>query len=91
MALQILNASDQPDPGALERQMRESIEEKIPGAEVTVSAAGPGHYEIRVVSSEFEGKNRVQQQQLVYGAITHLMAGNNAPVHAVDRMECVTP
>jgi acid stress-induced BolA-like protein IbaG/YrbA len=90
MALQILNSSDQPDPAALQEQMREAIQEKVPGAEVEVSAAGPGHYEIRVVSDAFDGKNRVQQHQLVYGAIAHLMAGKDAPVHAIDRLECVT-
>jgi stress-induced morphogen len=89
MALQILNSSDQPAPGAVVAQMREAIGAKLPGAEVDVKAAGPGHYEIRVVSSAFEGKNRVQQHQLVYGAIAHLMAGNAAPVHAIDRLECV--
>ncbi len=69
--------------------LRASILEALPGAEVTVVAGGPGHFEIRVVSEAFAGKNRVKQQQLVYGAIAHLMSGANAPVHAVDRLECV--
>ncbi|MBW2229196.1 MAG: BolA/IbaG family iron-sulfur metabolism protein [Deltaproteobacteria bacterium] len=71
--------------------IRGSILEAIPNAEVRVSTGGPGHFEIRVESPVFEGQRRVQQQQLVYGAIAHLMAGSDAPVHAVDRLECVSP
>jgi acid stress-induced BolA-like protein IbaG/YrbA len=29
----------------------------------------------------------VQQQQMVYAAIAGLMRGDNAPVHAVDRLQ----
>ena len=44
-----------------------------------------------MVAGAFEGKSRVQQHQLVYGAITDLMSGTQAPVHAIDRLECATP
>lgn len=71
-------------------QMTAAIEEKIPGAIVEVSGGG-GHFEIRVVSAAFEGKRIVQKQRLVYSAITHLMAGDNAPVHAIDKMTCELP
>lgn len=67
--------------------LRGAIEAAMPGAKVDVAANSPGHYQIRVVSALFAGKSRVQQQQLVYGAITHLMKGDAAPVHAVDRLE----
>jgi acid stress-induced BolA-like protein IbaG/YrbA len=67
-------------------QMRRSIESAIPGAQVEVSANSPGHFEIRVVSSAFAGKSMVQQQQMVYAAIKDLMAGDAAPVHAIDRL-----
>jgi len=70
--------------------IRGSILEAIPGAQIDVVTGGPGHFEIRVASNAFEGKSRVKQQQLVYGAIAHLMAGGDAPVHAVDRLECVS-
>ena len=91
MALQILNAGDANDPAKIAADMQTRIEAAIDGADVTVSPAGPGHYEVRVVSSAFEGLNRVKQQQLVYGAIAELMSGQNAPVHAIDKMECLTP
>ena len=89
MALQIVNAG--PKPEEIAAKLREAIEATIDDARVEVRPAGPGHYEIDVVSTAFEGKGRVQQHQLVYGAITPLMSGPNAPVHAVDRLECKTP
>jgi len=89
VALQIINAG--PDPEELCGQIRDAIAAAIEGAEIHVEGAGPGHFAIKVVSEVFAGKSRVKQQQLVYAAITPLMAGNNAPVHAVDRLECVTP
>lgn len=88
MALQILNAGQEPED--VVGKLRSNIEAAIEDADVTVTAAGPGHFEIRVVSSAFDGLNRVKQQQLVYGAIADLMAGQNAPVHAIDKMECIT-
>ena len=89
MALQILNAG--PDPEKVASDLRRRIEDALDDAQVSVSSAGPGHFEIRVVSRAFEGLGRVKQQQLVYAAITDLMSGPNAPVHAIDRMECLTP
>ena len=42
-------------------------------------------------SERFAGLPKLKQHQLVYGAITPLMSGDAAPVHAVDRLECRTP
>ncbi len=70
--------------------IRESIEKAIPDAVVDVSGAG-GHFTIQVVSPVFEGKNRVQSQRLVYAAIAHLMKGDAAPVHAVDKLTTLVP
>jgi len=89
MALQILNAG--PSPEEIATKLRAAIEEKLPGAQVEVRPQGPGHFEVDVCSERFEGKSRVAQQQLVYGAIAHLMSGASAPVHAIDRMECRVP
>lgn len=33
----------------------------------------------------------VEQQQMVYAAIAHLMKGADAPVHAIDRMQTILP
>jgi acid stress-induced BolA-like protein IbaG/YrbA len=65
--------------------IRDAIAAKIPGARVEVTGGG-GHYAIDVASAEFAGKSMLACQRLVYEAITHLMAGDRAPVHAVDRL-----
>lgn len=72
------------------KQMQQAIEETLPGAEVEVRPSQPGHFEIRVKSEQFSGKSRVQQQQMVYGAIGPFMKGGDAPVHAIDRLETLT-
>ena len=90
MALQILNAPGS-DAREIADQMRERIAKSIPGALIEIEPAGPGHFEISVTSDVFAGKSRVQQQQLVYGAIAELMSGSAPPVHAVDRLQCLTP
>ncbi len=86
MALQIANQG--PPPEIIVEQIREAIAAAIEGAEITIDPRGPGHFEITVVSGAFEGRSRVQQHQLVYGAITDLMSGSAAPVHAIDKLEC---
>ena len=47
------------------------IKEGIPDATVTIEdLRGDGdHYAARVISSAFEGKNRIQQHQMVYQAL----------------------
>jgi len=52
---------------------------------------GGGHFEIDVTSEAFEGKRLLDKQRLVYGAIAHLMQGDDAPVHAIDRLDTHTP
>jgi acid stress-induced BolA-like protein IbaG/YrbA len=65
--------------------IREAIEGKLPGAVVEASGGG-GHFQLAVTSQAFAGKTRIEQQRLVYSAIAHLMAGADAPVHAVDSL-----
>jgi stress-induced morphogen len=68
---------------------RQMIEAAIPGARVEVVPASPGHFEIAVTAEAFAGKSMVQQQQMVYKAIAPLMAGDGAPMHAVDKLRTV--
>lgn len=75
---------------SIEQEVKEAIEEAIEGSVATVSGGG-GHFVIEVVSDAFAGKRILEQQRLVYSAIAHLMAGDAAPVHAVDSMVCKTP
>jgi acid stress-induced BolA-like protein IbaG/YrbA len=65
--------------------IREAIVAKIPGAHVEVTGGG-GHYSIGVTSPEFAGKGMLASHRLVYSAIAHLMEGQQAPVHAVDKL-----
>ncbi|MCA9638773.1 MAG: BolA/IbaG family iron-sulfur metabolism protein [Myxococcales bacterium] len=76
--------------GSVHDAIREAILARIADAEIEVSGGG-GHYSIAVTSPIFAGKGRVEAQRLVYGAIAHLMAGDRAPVHAVDSLRTLTP
>lgn len=76
--------------GSVTDAIASSIKEKIAGAVVEVTGHG-GHYTIVVTSEVFRGKGPVESQRLVYGAITHLMSGDLAPVHAVDSLKTRVP
>ncbi len=71
-------------------EIKSKILEAIPDAIVQVDGGG-GHFTIEVTSTAFEGKNTLQRQRMVYKAIWDLMAGDNAPLHAVDSLVCKTP
>jgi acid stress-induced BolA-like protein IbaG/YrbA len=90
LALKILSAPP-PEPGALAEALREAVRAALPDAAVEVEAGSPGHFAISVVSAAFAGLPRVRQQQKVYAAIAHLMAGDAAPVHAIDQLITKTP
>jgi acid stress-induced BolA-like protein IbaG/YrbA len=76
--------------GDVVQALREAIESKIPNSKADVSGGG-GHYTIEVVSTAFAGLGMLESQRLVYGAIAHLMKGDLAPVHAVDKLKTRTP
>jgi len=58
-------------------QIERLIREALPDAKVEIQdLAGDGdHYSATVVSSAFRGKSRVQQHQMVYGALKGRMGG----------------
>lgn len=70
----------------LTNEIKQRIETTISGAQAEVIFGGGGHYALNVISDAFDGLSAVKQQQLVYSAITDLMAGNEAPIHAIDKM-----
>ncbi|MGD9762318.1 MAG: BolA/IbaG family iron-sulfur metabolism protein [Candidatus Binatia bacterium] len=86
MALTMFNSADD-----VCQALREAVLAVIPNAQVQATASSPGHFALEVVSPVFAGKSMVQQQQLVYGAIKQLMAGDGAPVHAIDRLKTRVP
>lgn len=73
-------------PEEIAEKLHQCIVKALPDAEVIVTLGSPGHYSLEVKSSTFEGQSTLQRQRSVYSAISDWMAGNNAPVHAIDRM-----
>ncbi|OGT47006.1 MAG: BolA family transcriptional regulator [Gammaproteobacteria bacterium RIFCSPHIGHO2_12_FULL_41_15] len=62
------------------------IEEGLPGAEVSVDGDGT-HFEARVISKAFEGKNLLERHRLVYEALGDKM---RADIHALS-LKTLTP
>lgn len=76
----------------VEDAIRSAIQENIDGVTaVEVSSPAGGHFEIAVTSPAFEGKNTLERHRLVLNAIKELMAGDAAPVHAVDSIRTKLP
>ena len=65
------------------QQVEEMILAAIPDAQVQVQdlTGGGDHYQVVVVSSQFEGKAKVQQHQLVYGSLREAMSSE--AIHAL--------
>jgi acid stress-induced BolA-like protein IbaG/YrbA len=65
------------------QQVEEMIKAAMPDAQVQVQdlTGGGDHYQVVVVSSQFEGKGRVQQHQLVYGSLNQAMSSE--AIHAL--------
>ncbi|XXY54075.1 BolA family protein [Sorangium sp. So ce269] len=76
--------------GSIPDALKRAIEDKIEGSTAEVTGGG-GHFNLVVTSPVFAGKSMLESQRLVYGAIAHLMAGDQAPVHAIDSLKTRTP
>lgn len=64
-------------------QVEVMIKSGLPDAQVKVEdlTGGGDHYQVTVVSSQFEGRSLVQQHQLVYGAVREAMSSE--AIHAL--------
>ena len=69
------------------QQVETMIRTKFPDAEVKVAGDGE-HFEAIIVSSEFAGKNRVKQHQMVYASVNEAMDTN--VIHALS-LKTYTP
>ncbi len=71
-------------------EIEELIKQAIPDAQVTIEdLRGDGdHYAAYVVSTAFEGKNRVQQHQMVYQALRGRMGSE---LHALALQTSAPP
>ncbi|MEB3291749.1 MAG: BolA/IbaG family iron-sulfur metabolism protein [Synechococcales bacterium] len=50
------------------------IQAELPDSQVQVISPDGSHFEVTVISPLFAGKRRVQQHQMVYGAVKEAMA-----------------
>jgi stress-induced morphogen len=69
--------------------LRTAILDKLPDATVEVTSNGGGHFALAVTSPAFRGRSMLESHRLVYAAIAPLMAGPDAPVHAIDTLRTV--
>lgn len=67
------------------QEIEDLIRAEFPQAQITITdLAGDGnHYAAEVVDASFAGKNRVQQQRMVYAALKGKMDGNHGDLHAL--------
>jgi stress-induced morphogen len=69
--------------------LEQAILKAVPDAAVEVISSGGGHYSLQVRSPAFRDRSTLERHRLVYAAIAPLMAGDNAPVHAIDTLKTV--
>lgn len=60
------------------------LREAFPTADIVVDGADGVHMSASVAAEEFAGKNRVQQQRMVYAALKGKMDGSNGELHALQ-------
>jgi stress-induced morphogen len=66
-----------------EQELRERIEQALPGAEVSVqdTTGGGDHFRAEIVSDRFEGLSRIQQHKLIYDVFGEEVGG---AIHALS-------
>jgi stress-induced morphogen len=77
------------DAGSAASALEQAIVKAVPDAKVEVIASGGGHYSLHVRSAAFRDRSTLERHRLVYTAIAPLMAGDTAPVHAIDTLKTV--
>jgi stress-induced morphogen len=73
------------------QELRERIQQALPGAQVTVedTTGGGDHFRAEVVSERFEGLTRIQQHKLIYDVFGDEVGG---AIHALSiKTETPTP
>jgi acid stress-induced BolA-like protein IbaG/YrbA len=59
------------------------LRDAFPDAQIKVQGNDGSHFAAEVIDASFKGKNRVQQQRAVYGALKGKMDGSNGDLHAL--------
>lgn len=68
-------------------EIREALQANIGDAQ-SIDVSGDGrHFNIKIVAPSFEGLNTLERHRKVLNALKELMAGNDAPVHAIDSIK----
>ncbi|HMI83543.1 MAG TPA: BolA/IbaG family iron-sulfur metabolism protein [Polyangiaceae bacterium] len=70
--------------------LKVAITQAVPDAKVEVLSSGGGHYSLEVRSTAFRDRSTLERHRMVYTAIAALMAGDTAPVHAIDTLKTAT-
>ncbi len=70
--------------------IRQALQDALDATEIQVTGGDGGHYHIAVTSRAFEGKSTLERHRMVLNAIAALMAGADAPVHAIDSIKTST-
>jgi len=68
-------------------QVQARIQAAFPGDLVRLGSSDGRHFDLLVVSAQFEGKTRVEQHQLIYQSLGNAMEG---PIHALS-IQTLTP
>ena len=69
-------------------EIKQIIESNIPECKVLIDGEDGVHFNAIVISKEFEGKSKVQQQQMVYSALGDRITSGD--VHALS-LKTITP
>ncbi len=65
------------------KDLEDIIRESFPEAQIEVSGDDGVHMSALVIDESFRGKNRVQQQRMVYAALKGKMDGPDGELHAL--------
>jgi stress-induced morphogen len=74
-------------PLSIADALKQAIARSVPDAQVEVVSSGGGHYSLHVRSPAFRDRSTLERHRMVYTAIAPLMAGDTAPVHAIDTLQ----
>jgi stress-induced morphogen len=75
------------EPRSIADALQQAILKAVPDAKVEVVASGGGHFSLHVRSPAFRDRSTLERHRMVYTAIAPLMAGETAPVHAIDTLK----
>ena len=75
-----------------ENVIRERLAETFPGADIQLRdlTGTRDHWGCTVIADAFEGLGLVRRHQAVYASLADLMAGDSAPIHALQ-LNTLTP